>query len=1357
MTFGKFGMIASIAVAVGAGPTGVFAPSLHAQPARTALPAGTVTPQTPESKARATGHRVLVPALATETGDTYANPDGTYTLEQHSLPFRVRRGAAWVPLDLTLKRSASGSVSPAAVPTQLDFSGGGSAPLVQFGGAGKRITLSWPGTLPAPALSGNSATYRDVLPGVDLKLQAQADGFAEVLVVKTRAAAVNPALASLRFGLAADGLTVRATPSQGLVAADRAGHTVFDSSAPQMWDAGARTAVGSVAVSPGSLAVVPDRALLTDPATKFPVSIDPDFHAGLNGWAEVYAQHPDQSYWGGDGDGVAKVGYAYDYTVTVRSYFQFDVSPMVGKHVLSAEFNDLETYAPSCSARRVGLYETAVFNGGMTWNHQPNVVRQLNDWNVAYGYNSNCQATNLGTDATVVVNDAIGSGTNLAAFMWKADDEGDHLAWKKFSTGPTLIVHYNSYPSAPGGQSAGYSGHPGEWGCGNVPNQPYIATATPDLYATATDPDGGNIALHFQWYNHGGALVGETTTQMQASGTPFDVPIPAGAFSDGSTIAWQVQAYDGIDWGPWSAWCDLTVDKTAPSAAPTVTSTVYPACNAGVVCTGAPVGTTGAFTFSANGVADVAGYRYGETDPPASYAAAAQVGGSATAGFTPPKDGPQDLYVQSVDRAGNLGPILKYHFFVGIGTPPVARWPLDGYGMAAAAPDVVDGGHDGTVNTPVGNAHWTAGREDDAIQLDGNSGYVSTAGGPVVGTTGSFSISAWVKLDSVDNVWHTAVSQDGNRESGFFLQYLGDVHEWAFTMPEADADNAVPDRATSSAAAVQAGVWTHLIGTYDPGSGKLQLYVNGKLAGTATHTAAINATGAFDIGRAKYDGGPVDYWPGAIDEVRAYNRVVSAAEAHDLATAPTAEQASYPLDEASGTTTADLSGNYRTATLVGGVTRVPGVVGNGAAQFDGSTGEIDPGVPAVRTDNSFTVTAQVKLDATKNAQQIAVSQDGPQSSGFVLGYRASTNKWTFAVSTADAAAPALAQADSTSTPQTGTWTALAGVYDAASGQVRIYVNGALESTQPATINANVAGNLVLGRAKQGGNPASFWGGAIDDVHVYTGARTENQIDDEYLNPVTSPIDYYPNQLTRYAGEYAAHFVTSGPIPAGFHIEGSLGWLLPGGYAPAGAPATATLYSCHYNGGQFVSLDPGCEGNQYLATIGNLYASAPSGVPSKPVYRCMIPSNGDHFVSNQSDCEGTTNEGLLGYTLGYAVLERYTGPGGWHWTTATAIPAGFYPEGPFGLVVNPGQPGTVPIYSCLNGSDQFTSTASDCGGAKVIEEIGAVWTVPPASDGHQYAPLYNCTVTATGSHFDSLDPRCEGQTPMRLLGYVLSGW
>lgn len=48
-------------------------------------------------------------------------------------------------------------------------------------------------------------------------------------------------------------------------------------------------------------------------------------------------------------------------------------------------------------------------------------------------------------------------------------------------------------------------------------------------------------------------------------------------------------------------------------------------------------------------------------------------------------------------------------------------------------------------------------------------GYLAT-GGPVLNTTGSFMASAWVRLADT-NDWHTAVSQDGDANSAFYLQY----------------------------------------------------------------------------------------------------------------------------------------------------------------------------------------------------------------------------------------------------------------------------------------------------------------------------------------------------------------------------------------------------------------------------------------------------------------------------------------------------------------------------------------------------------------------------------------------------------
>jgi hypothetical protein len=86
---------------------------------------------------------------------------------------------------------------------------------------------------------------------------------------------------------------------------------------------------------------------------------------------------------------------------------------------------------------------------------------------------------------------------------------------------------------------------------------------------------------------------------------PAAVPARAGHFSNGGTYSWRVQGLDGLGAGLWSSWCEFTVDTTAPSAAPTVSSSNY-----GEGQWGGRAGTAGAFTFGASGVSDVASYDY---------------------------------------------------------------------------------------------------------------------------------------------------------------------------------------------------------------------------------------------------------------------------------------------------------------------------------------------------------------------------------------------------------------------------------------------------------------------------------------------------------------------------------------------------------------------------------------------------------------------------------------------------------------------------------------------------------------------------------------------------------------------------
>ncbi len=197
-------------------------------------------------------------------------------------------------------------------------------------------------------------------------------------------------------------------------------------------------------------------------------------------------------------------------------------------------------------------------------------------------------------------------------------------------------------------------------------------------------------------------------------------------------------------------------------------------------------------------------------------------------------------------------------------------WALD-EGTGTTAKD--DGPNAKPLTLSTGTT-WTPGVSGSALKFDGNGQYAETDG-PVLDTTGSYSVSAWVRLDELPGNYATAVSQDTRRQtSPFYLQYGQGA--FAFSTPGESRARLVttPEK----------GRWYHLVGVRDSADNTIKLYVDGKPAATATGGAAYPSTGSLSVGRAQWGGNDVDFWNGAVDEVHAYDKALTAEEVNTLYT-----------------------------------------------------------------------------------------------------------------------------------------------------------------------------------------------------------------------------------------------------------------------------------------------------------------------------------------------------------------------------------------------------------------------------------------------------------------------------------------
>lgn len=393
--------------------------------------------------ARSTGRAVEVAALTTATTVTYAEPEGGFAVREDVLPQRVRVAGHWVNVS-TVLRLVMGRLVPVAVPGDVvSFSAGGSGALAVISSGGSSLGLSWPGRLPVPAVSGASATYRDVLPGVDLVMTAtsvESGGFREVLVVRSAAAARNPALRRLELRVTATGTRLTAGKDGSLLAVARRAGGFYSAAPPVMWDSSraltsralaaearsaeaagesvvsADEAVGAVssAAGPGpgarvariadavtgggsALSLVPAAAMLGASGVTYPEYLDPDVQwqastGDEQAYDDVQSSCPDASHYDDPSYWSEGVGYEPDgcegNSGTAYAYYQVAIKSVVhGGTVNAATVYAPVAYSGDCvTDADVTLSWTGAIHGsvatdgtgeGTDWDNKPGVTEDV--------------------------------------------------------------------------------------------------------------------------------------------------------------------------------------------------------------------------------------------------------------------------------------------------------------------------------------------------------------------------------------------------------------------------------------------------------------------------------------------------------------------------------------------------------------------------------------------------------------------------------------------------------------------------------------------------------------------------------------------------------------------------------------------------------------------------------------------------------------------------------------------------------------------------------------------------------------------------------------------------------------------
>ncbi|WP_329111805.1 LamG domain-containing protein [Streptomyces sp. NBC_01353] len=767
-------------------------------------------------------------------------------------------------------------------------------------------------------------------------------------------------------------------------------------------------------------------------------------------------------------------------------------------------------------------------------------------------FNDNPQETD--ENLTSTVRSFADGKLSLLTLMLMAKDETDTVAWKRFDDDAVIRVTYVSKPATPA--EHGFPSGSTQI-CSKSESAPTtISDLTPILVATpravSGGESGGMLRLYFDvdgknpdgtWFDAPQPTTGSlapTTGHLSYSTVAKDFPNQPKewnvALKEGTLYRFTVntQSYPNTSYtqplsSGGASWCYFKVDPTAPKAPVVKFNSVYSECVTGGSCVpaGAP-GQAGSFTFSPATGDSNTHYQYKLSTEAAWSGWKAATSGSYTTSITPPVSGTFVLNVQAKDSLGRVGE-AAVKFLVSEGSGPVGRWDFnEASGVALDTSTTNTALQNNLTLTASGATRTEQGRRGELTAADGSKtqdrtlSLTSTAQGAasttkqVVETQASYTMTAWARLDTAGSAYVTVLGQDSANTSAFFLSYCADVQTWCVRLAGQRVNALNPP---------QPKAWTHLGVVVNTTTQQIDFYVNGVPQGTKAYsTGALASTGGLQVGRAKYAGSYVDYFPGQLDEVAMWQRPLSPEEMAVEAGAKDAQDwgyvelvAQYNPAGGSGSSLQDTSGYSSTLTMASGASL------NGEdIVLDGVDDSASTDRPLVDDTGSFTVSTAVDVDTKKletmptgsmqvlgqqtaagsswgiwfektgmeNAEADAGGDDPviDEETGEVIVKQVPVGRWHFGRLTSDGTGVSV-RSEELLTPAGEI--RLTGVFDATSQTIRLYVGGVQESV-PLAYQSTVGSGFTVGKGWINSAWGSYLPGRISDIRLWAGALTNEQ-------------------------------------------------------------------------------------------------------------------------------------------------------------------------------------------------------------------------------------------------------------------------